>query len=89
MLNYIFSIMPSLFSGAWLTIEIFFWTTVVSIPLGLLVAFGLHSKLKLVKAILKFYVWIIRGTPLLLQLIFIFYGLPTVGIVFPDRKSVV
>ena len=56
MLNYIFSIMPSLFSGAWLTIEIFFWTTVVSIPLGLLVAFGLHSKLKLVKAILKFYV---------------------------------
>ena len=50
MLNYIFSIMPSLFSGAWLTTEIFFWTTVVSIPLGLLVAFGLHSKLKLVKA---------------------------------------
>ena len=55
MLNYIFSILPSLFSGAWLTIEIFFWTTVVSIPLGLLVAFGLHSNLKLVKAILKFY----------------------------------
>lgn len=87
MLNYIFSIMPSLFSGAWLTIEIFFWTTVVSIPLGLLVAFGLHSKLKLVKAILKFYVWIIRGTPLLLQLIFIFYGLPTVGIVFPRYEA--
>lgn len=75
MLNYIFSILPSLFSGAWLTIEIFFWTTVVSIPLGLLVAFGLHSNLKLVKAILKFYVWIIRGTPLLLQLIFIFLWL--------------
>ena len=71
MLNYIFSILPSLFSGAWLTIEIFFWTTVVSIPLGLLVAFGLHSNLKLVKAILKFYVWIIRGTPLLLQLILV------------------
>lgn len=87
MLNYIFSILPSLFSGAWLTIEIFFWTTVVSIPLGLLVAFGLHSNLKLVKAILKFYVWIIRGTPLLLQLIFIFYGLPTVGIVFPRYEA--
>ena len=45
------------------------------------------QKLKLVKAILKFYVWIIRGTPLLLQLIFIFYGLPTVGIVFPRYEA--
>ena len=51
MLNYIFSIMTSLFSGAWLTIEIFFWTSVVSITLCLLGAFGLHSQLKFVKAI--------------------------------------
>lgn len=87
MINYIISILPSLFSGASLTIEIFCWTTVVSLPLGLLVAFGLLSKIKILKAILKFYVWVIRGTPLLLQLIFIFYGLPTVGIVFPRYES--
>ncbi|WP_276804529.1 amino acid ABC transporter permease [Lactobacillus hominis] len=87
MINYIFSILPSLFSGATLTIEIFVWTTVVSLPLGLLVAFGLLSNIRLLKAILKFYVWVIRGTPLLLQLIFIFYGLPTIGIVFPRYES--
>lgn len=46
MLNYIFSILPSLFSGAWLTIEIFFWTTVVSIPLGFFSRFWLTFKFK-------------------------------------------
>lgn len=87
MINYIISILPSLFSGAVLTIEIFFWTALLSLPLGLLVAFGLLSKMTIVKALLKFYVWVIRGTPLLLQLIFIFYGLPTVGIVFPRYEA--
>ena len=87
MINYIISILPSLFSGAWLTLEIFFWTTVLAIPLGIVVALGLLSKIKPLEVILRFYIWIMRGTPLLLQLIFIFYGLPTIGIVFPRYES--
>lgn len=81
-LNYVFEILPSLFQGAWLTLQIFFWTLVVSIPLGIVVSLGLTSKVRPLQWILEVYVWLMRGTPLLLQLIFVFYGLPIVGIVF-------
>ena len=81
-MNYILSIMPSLISGAKMTLILFFWTLIVSIPLGIIVSLGLLSHFKPLRLILKFYIWIMRGTPLLLQLIFIFYGLPIVGIIF-------
>ena len=81
-LNYVFQILPSLFQGAWLTLQIFFWTLVASIPLGIVVNLGLTSKIRPLQWILEVYVWLMRGTPLLLQLIFVFYGLPIVGIVF-------
>lgn len=83
-LKYVAEIMPSLLQGAELTLQIFFWTLVGSLPLGLLVSLGLTSKFKPLKWLLNFYVWLMRGTPLLLQLIFVFYGLPIIGIVF-DR----
>ena len=75
-------ILPSLFQGAALTLQIFFWTLVGSLPLGILVSLGLTSKIKPLKWVLEIYVWLMRGTPLLLQLIFVFYGLPIIGIVF-------
>ena len=81
-MNYILSIMPSLISGAKMTLILFFWTLIASIPLGVIVSLGLLSHFKPLRLILKFYIWIMRGTPLLLQLIFIFYGLPIVGIIF-------
>lgn len=81
-MNYIEQIAPSLLSGAWMSLKIFLWTLVASIPLGVIVSLGLLSKFSPLRAILKFYVWIMRGTPLLLQLIFIFYGLPIIGIIF-------
>lgn len=84
MLNYIMEILPSLLSGAGMTLQIFFWTIILSIPLGVILGLGLTSKFKPLTALIKFYVWLMRGTPLLLQLIFVFYGLPVIGIVF-DR----
>ena len=81
-LNYVSQILPSLIQGAGLTLQIFFWTLIVSIPLGIIVSLGLTSKVKPLKWILEIYVWLMRGTPLLLQLIFVFYGLPIIGIVF-------
>lgn len=81
-MNYILSIMPSLFVGAKMTLILFFWTLIASIPLGVIVSLGLLSHFKPLRLVLKFYIWIMRGTPLLLQLIFIFYGLPIVGIIF-------
>ena len=81
-LHYVSEILPSLFQGASLTLQIFFWTLIGSLPLGILVSLGLISKIKPLKWILEIYVWLMRGTPLLLQLIFVFYGLPIIGIVF-------
>ena len=81
-MQYISEILPSLFQGAALTLQIFFWTLVGSLPLGILVSLGLTSKIKPLKWVLEIYVWLMRGTPLLLQLIFVCYGLPIIGIVF-------
>jgi polar amino acid transport system permease protein len=76
---YIAQILPSLLSGAKMTLAIFFWTLIGSLPLGLIVGLGLTSKFRPLKSILHFYVWLMRGTPLLLQLIFVFYGLPLIA----------
>ena len=61
-------------SGLWTTFEIFILTLIFSLPLGLIFAFGLLSRFKPVKAVMNVFVWVIRGTPLMLQLIIIFYG---------------
>ena len=53
--------------------KIFFITLIFSLPLGMVVTFGLRSKIYPVKWLCKFLVWIIRGTPLLLQLYIVFY----------------
>ncbi|KIS04204.1 amino acid ABC transporter permease [Paucilactobacillus wasatchensis] len=81
-ISYISEILPSLFQGAGLTLQLFFWTLIGSLPLGIVVSLGLTSKIKPLRWLLDLYVWLMRGTPLLLQLIFVFYGLPLVGIVF-------
>lgn len=63
-----------LLGGLWTTFQIFILTLVFSLPLGLLLAFGTMSKWKPLKGLLQIFIWIIRGTPLMLQLIIIFYG---------------
>lgn len=80
-------IMPALLAGVLMTLKVFFWTLVLAMPLGVLVALGEMSKIKPVKWLVEFYVWIMRGTPLLLQLIFVFYGLPILHIVFPRYQA--
>lgn len=56
------------------TLEIFILTLLGALPLGLIIAFGSMARWKPVKAVVKTFVWIIRGTPLMLQLILIYYG---------------
>ncbi|GEL15816.1 amino acid ABC transporter permease [Pediococcus cellicola] len=77
--HYVSEILPSLLAGMMMTLKIFFWTLVGALPLGMLFGLGLVSKIKPIKYVLNFYVWLMRGTPLLLQLIFVFYGLPIVS----------
>ena len=56
------------------TVKIFFVTLALALPLGLILSFGSMSKFKPLKVIIKLFIWIIRGTPLMLQLIVVFYG---------------
>ena len=63
-----------LLGGFWETLKVFLLTLAFSLPLGLLVCFGSMSKFTPLKALIRCFVWIIRGTPLMLQLIIIFYG---------------
>ena len=63
-----------LLNGFWESIKVFALTLLFSIPLGLVVCFGSMSKFKPLRYLTRSFVWIIRGTPLMLQLIIIFYG---------------
>lgn len=70
-------IIQSLTSGFLLNVLIFFTTLVGAVPLGLLIMFGTRSKIKPLAWIFKTVVWVIRGTPLMLQLIAVFF-LPSI-----------
>ena len=68
------SVTMTLLGGFGTSLKIFFVTLVLSLPLGLLITFGSMSKYKIIKWIFKTFIWIIRGTPLMLQIIVVFYG---------------
>lgn len=60
--------------GTKVSLEVFFLTLLFSLPLGLIVAFGRMSKHAVINAPVKFFMLIIRGTPLILQLIFVYFA---------------
>lgn len=76
----IVELMPQLLQGFGTTLKIFILTLIMSIPLGLIIALGRISKLGFIRWITGIYVLIMRGTPLMLQIIFIFFGLPLLEI---------
>ena len=74
-------LLTEMFTATLMSLQIFLFTLIVSLPLGLLVALGRMSKLKIVNLPVRFYILIMRGTPLMLQLLFMFYALkPLFGI---------
>ena len=70
--------------GAQITLEIFCVTLLLSLPLGLAVALCRISNLRPLRHLMEFYIWIMRGTPLMLQLLFVYFALPMIGIRLPD-----
>jgi polar amino acid transport system permease protein len=63
-----------LLKGFWESFKIFALTLIFALPLGLLLSFGSMSKFKPLSAVIRVFIWIIRGTPLMLQLLIVFYG---------------
>ncbi len=83
LINEIITFIPQALEGLKVTIEIFAITLIFSIPLGVIIALGRISKISILKSITGAYVLILRGTPLLLQILFIFFGLPLLNISIP------
>ena len=69
--------------GAEITLSLFFITLALSLPLGFFAALLRISKITPIRWIMEFYVWLMRGTPLMLQLLFVYFALPMVGILLP------
>ena len=68
------SVSLTLLEGLVVTLEIFALTLLFALPLGLLISFGSMSRCTPLRAVVKTIVWIIRGTPLMLQILVVFYG---------------
>lgn len=84
-MDYIVRIMPALLGGTAETIKIFLLTLVLALPLGFPVALGSMSRNWLFKGTATVYVWLFRGTPLMLQLFFVYYALPLFTPIMLDR----
>ena len=80
LLSYIQTMLPQMMEGLKVTLAVFALTLVLSVPLGVIVALCRLSKVKALSKVMEIYILIMRGTPLLLQIIFIFFGLPIVGV---------
>lgn len=75
-MDYIISIIPQMLIGTMDTLRLFFITIVLSIPLGIVLAFGRVSSFRGLRKAIAAYVYVLRGTPLMLQLLFVYFGLP-------------
>ena len=67
-------IFSQLAGGMWISIQIFFVTLIFSLPLRLFISFGRMSKNPVIRTIVKFYISVMRGTPLMLQLMVVYFG---------------
>lgn len=88
----ILAMLGPMMDGAKVTLQMFFITLVLSLPLGLVMALARISKYKPLSFLVETYIWLMRGTPLMLQLLFVYYALPLipyVGIRLPDFPAAV
>lgn len=77
-------IVVPMLEGSQVTLQIFFITLILSVPLGMLFSLARISSIKPIRYLTEVYIWLMRGTPLMLQLLFVYFALPMVGIRLPD-----
>lgn len=75
-MDYIIHILPNMFSGLGVSAKIFVLTFVLALPIGILLAMVRISHVALFRKLAAIYIYVMRGTPLMLQIMFIYYGLP-------------
>lgn len=91
-MDYVLSLLGPLAQGAKVTLTLFFITLALAVPLGLVLALLRISKWGFVSQLVNGYIWLMRGTPLMLQMLFIYFALPfvpVVGVRLPDFPAAV
>ena len=83
-MEHLLNMVVQMLEGSQITLEIFAVTLVLALPLGILAAMGRLSGIRPLSRLLELYIWVMRGTPLMLQLLFVYFALPMVGIRLPD-----
>ena len=91
-MDYLLRILPPLLDGAGVTLGLFVVTLALSLPLGLALALARLSRLAALRGAVSGFIWLMRGTPLMLQLLFVYYALPfvpVIGVRLPDYPAAV
>ena len=91
-MDYILNIAGPLLEGAGVTLQVFVLTFILAVPLGLVLALIRVSRFRLASNLVSGYVWMMRGTPLMLQMLFIYFALPfipVIGIRLPDFPAAI
>ncbi|WP_313464924.1 amino acid ABC transporter permease [Achromobacter sp.] len=91
-MDYVLSLLGPMAEGAKVTLTLFFITLALAVPLGLVLALARISKWPLLSSLVNGYIWLMRGTPLMLQMLFIYFALPfvpVVGVRLPDFPAAV
>ena len=91
-MDYALSLIGPLAQGATVTLKLFVITLWLAVPLGLVLALARVSHLKPLSALVNGYIWLMRGTPLMLQMLFIYFALPfvpVIGVRLPDFPAAV
>lgn len=83
------SFMRILLPGLRVTIPLTLISFVLSLIIGTITALVQFANIRFLKTLARFYIWVIRGTPLLIQLFVVFYGLPNVGIVIDPLPAAI
>jgi polar amino acid transport system permease protein len=78
--SFVWQILPALLSGLWVTVRASLAASVIALVLGLLIAILRYQKIPVISPILTLIIDFLRGTPLLVQLYFVFYALPAYGL---------
>ena len=91
-MDYLLRILPPLLDGSLTTLSLFFITLALALPLGLGLALARLSRFAALRHAVSSFIWLMRGTPLMLQLLFVYYALPfmpVVGVRLPDFPSAI
>ena len=91
-MDYALSMVAPLWQGATVTLKLFFITLALAVPLGLALALARLSGSPALSALVNGYIWLMRGTPLMLQMLFIYFALPfvpVIGVRLPDFPAAV